>query len=195
MSKRVKSQIDIQQEIIGPFMALIHVLRSTHKIKYNEIGRLLSESDSSDLEVERKLVYEITSKVRKQNPQVSARIIFDLLIESVAGIVVFNPDNPISDDKIADMAREKIIQLLGYSAQREIDIPIVNLKVDGPPTRFGKVIFHPISNADQRSDWWEKIRLSYLGKPESEVLSYGRVVSTGDWEIALNYAEKALRKT
>jgi len=131
----------------------------------------------------------------KSNPQISRRLIISLLIGEVVGIVVYKPSSPISDDELADEAMKRIKNLLEYSSTRDIDIPIVNLNVDGTPVGIGSVTFHPVTHTDLNKDWWEKIKTNYSGTPEKEVLSIARVTSPGDWELALDFAEEKVQET
>ena len=186
-------QIEIEQHVVELIMKLVHVFRATKKIDFSEISRLFFEVEYQNLKEERRLVWEVINTLRTENPQISPRLIFSSLINEVVGIVVFNPYNSITDDTLADMARKKVKSLLNYSSLREIDIPIVSLQVDGLPVKIGKVTFHPISDTDRGSEWWEKIKLNYSGNSDFEIVSYGRITSPGDWEIALDYAEESIQ--
>jgi len=196
MSRRVKSQTEVEQQVVDLVMQLIHELRSTRKITFNEMGRLYYKNvDDPDLTVERTLVQQIILLLRNNNHQISRRLIFSSLIGEVVGIVVFNYYSPILDDELEGMAREKVKALLEYSSTRDIDIPLTCLRVEGTPVRIGKVTFHAVTDEDKITEWWQKVKLNYAGDSETEVFSFGRVSSPGDWEISLDFAQAVVYET
>jgi hypothetical protein len=195
MSKDSSHQIDLEKKVVELIVQLIHAFHATKKIEFSEIGRLFFEGEYPELKEERRLVWEVINTLHTENHQISPRLIFSSLISGVVGIIIFNPYNSMSDNELADMARERVKSLLNYSSLRDIDIPIVSLQVDGPPAAIGKVTFFPISEADHKSEWWEKIKLNYSGNVDFEIVSYGRITSPGDWEIALDYAEKVIHES
>jgi hypothetical protein len=194
MSKTIKPQGNVEHQAVDWIMKLIHCFRSSRKFEFREIHRLFFGNNLPGLEEEKELVWKIIDLLHASNPEVSPRLIFTLLVSELVGIVVFNPYTPMTDDEFSRLATAKINILINYSSEREIDIPLVNLSVDGEPVKFGKVWFHPITEADHEGEWWEKIKLNYSGNPDVEVGTYARVLSPGDREIAMEYAKDAVEE-
>ncbi len=196
MSKRGKPQTEVEQQVVALTIKLVQFFRSNRIIDFSEIGKLFfKETDDPELEVECRLVWQIIDILQTNNPQISPRLIFSLLISEVVGIIVLNPYDPRTDDEFADMAREKVEALIKYSSKRLVDIPIFSFAVDGPPIKIGKTTFHSVTDEDRSTEWWKKLGFNFSGNPETEVLSYGRVTCPGDWEIALNFAEAAINES
>ena len=196
MEKQIKSQVVAEQKIIVLLMGLVHSFRNKQKIKFEEIIRLFSqETNDPILGKERKIVWQVIEIIRNLNPQISPRLIFTRVISGVVGILIFNPWDPITDEELINLAKEQVKDLLMYSAIRNIDIPIACLAVDGPPFKLGNVEFHSISEIDYGNGWWDKVKLTYSGKADFEVVTFARVSSPGDEEIALDYAHKKIQET
>ena len=195
MPKQTKSKLDTEQIVLDLVMQLTQCLQSIEKISFNEIFKLFYECDYPALKEERKLVQEIIDILRRSNSQISPRQIFNFLINDVVGIVIVNPEKSITNQELSELAGEKIRLLLRYSSIREIDIPIMFLRVEDTPVKIGLVTFYSISEEEKNSEWWQKVKLNYSGNPDLDVLSFGRIVAPGDWELSLDYAENKLRET
>ncbi len=185
---------DVEQQIVDIISTLINSFRSKRKIEYRDIHLLFfTGTDYPELREERRMVWQVIDILTKSNPQISPRLIFSKFIDEIVGIVIFNPS--IKNDALVEKTRKKVKKLINYSSSRDIDIPIVCLDVDGSPFTIGKVTFHSVNEEDLIGDWWEKVRLNYSGNSDTEILSYGRIQCPGDWEIALDYAQDAIRES
>jgi hypothetical protein len=192
----MKLKEKVKQEVVELVVQLVHELCSKRTLQPNEISRLYYEnSNDPDLLVEHDLVGKIYSALTSCNNQISTRLIVTFLFSELIGRIVWNYYSPIPDDELARVADEKVKALLDYSSARDIDIPIACLLIEGNPIKFGKATFYPIEEEDRKGEWWEKINWFYRGEPEKDVLSFARVSSPGDWEIASNHARMLVRKT
>lgn len=195
MSSKVKQFTDIEQQVVVILMELLKSLYSTRKIGPDEISSLFFRSYSPSIEVERERVWRIIKTLQSANKQISPSMIFSHLICYVVNKVVFHLDSPFQEDLLEHLARERTGEIIQYSSDRDVDVPIVFLEIDESEIKVGKVSFYPILNNDREGEWWENITQNYPGKPFADVISYGRVNVFGDTHVALSNAENILRKT
>lgn len=196
MSKRKMVNNEIIQQVVDLILELVNSFRSTDKIKYEEIGRLFFwDPLDTDVEEEHNLVEQVIDLLQTSNPQISPRLIFIYLICEVVGIIVVNSNSPMTNGEFEKLANERIRNLLNYSSIRMIDIPLVGLEVDGEPVKIGEVTFFPLTKDDRHSDWWKKVINNFSGNPEWEIRTIGRASCPGDWELALNRAENAIKNS
>lgn len=196
MPHKPKSENEIIEKVVNLNLTLIQSLRSTPKLKFEEISRLFyRESLYPGIEQEQKIVRQIIDLIQVQNPQISKRLIFSTLISETVGYVIFNPYDVTSDSEYAEKTREQAQKLLEYSSSREIDIPLVNLEIDGQPFKIGNVTLLPITDEVRKSEWWEKVKANYPERLEYQIHSFGRVSCQGDSEIAREYAISTIDET
>lgn len=139
----------------------------------------------------RELMDKVRETIKAYNSQISDQAVYEsLLFELTQKAIWYPKDYPDIESEYQKVTNS----LLFYNAQREIDIPIVNLEVGESPRKFGLVTFFNIEESDKNGEWWDVIKAT-AGGHASNVYSFARISCPGDTEKSLEYAFKVISKT
>jgi hypothetical protein len=153
----------------------------------NALWPLLPDREATDSFIPaKKTVNEILEFVRSLNGEMLSD---DVILQKLLfGVAVIRMQLNISDNELEELARHASETLLDYKASRDVDIPIISLKVGKNPIVIGPVTFYPITADDKQGDWWIRAGSSLGDSVDSILLSYARVNVPGDVYKSINNA-------
>lgn len=145
-----------------------------------------------DAEVRERMDRVIRILTGVNSKMISDRLVLDkLLYGPIASGLWFSH----AFNKVKAEVEEIIDKLARYEAKRNVDVPLVNLRVGSTPRTIGLAIFHPIEASDREDSWWDRVE-SYAGpSAETEVVSFARVECSGDLQNSVDYAGWAVDET
>ncbi|MPM13872.1 hypothetical protein SDC9_60232 [bioreactor metagenome] len=130
--------------------------------------------------------------LKSQNGEMlSDEVIMSRLICEVAG---HRLQIPISDENLEKLARENTVKLLDYHATRDVDIPIVCLKVGDKPIEFGPITFIELTPEDFQTEWGQRLSDTFTYKIGGQLLSFARVNVPGDLSTSIKNATSIVRE-
>jgi hypothetical protein len=91
----------------------------------------------------------------------------------------------LSGQELMNKAKDLIIELVEFEAWHDVDVPIMNLLLEGEPVKLGYVTFMPMTEQDIKR--WEKDYVPQLQRV-ADMRVFARVKAPGDFEKALSYA-------
>jgi len=92
--------------------------------------------------------------------------------------------------KLTESAEEQLEKLVSLKAWHTVDIPIVNVRLDGPPITIGEVTFKSV--AKDELEQWKQQTLWYEPAPDFECIA--QVRAPGDTHKATAYAELLVKQ-
>jgi hypothetical protein len=169
-------------------LELLDKLSKYEDLNSQDLWQLYKDDAPKDkFQNERALLNEMVNVILKSNPKmISPQLIISRILYMVIGVII---DNPEYEPEFLSKLDEYLNDLLIYKATRPIDVPIVNLNLEGKPFQLGEVNFLPIVDDDRKGMWWESIK----GALDHEtafhcVASYGKVLASGDLDTSTLYA-------
>jgi hypothetical protein len=162
-----------------------HLRESIDTLKCQDLWQLNpARQEPAEFADERAIVAEIVTTLRQANsPMLSDQTILNRIIYRVVAPALWGE---LPDDAVEARAQEEIEKLLKFEAYRDVDVPILNLKVGEEPIEFGSVTFFQVTAADRDDSWWDHLP----ARAEKRVFVYGRVNSPGDLENSARYASE-----
>jgi hypothetical protein len=139
----------------------------------------------------RELMDGVLKTIKDQNQELSDLSIYECLLFDLTQKVIWFPDDY---PDIEAEYRKMLNHLLDYTARREIDVPIVNLRIDDKPVVFGLATFFRFEDSDKNGDWWETIQ-STAGGVARHIYSFARLRCAGDAVVALESASNLISET
>lgn len=185
---------DARTQIIDDIASLYAELLSREIKESRDLWFLHSERilDTSDEEPRARMRRVIDILKSVNSGMISERLVLDkLLYGPVSTGLWFSR----SYDELSDEVEEVIDKLAMYEAMREVDVPLVNIRVGSEPRSFGLATFYAIQTSDRNDSWWDRI-VSYAGtSAETDVVAFARVECPGDLQTAVDYAGWAVDQT
>ncbi len=173
---------------------LLNSLLRYEGLKKDDLWQLYeNHAPREKFQEERNLLNDLTKILIRSNQQISPSLIRLKILYEIIGTII---DYPTHKDEILSKLDETLKNLTKYNAVREIDIPIINLELEGKPFKFGEVNFLPIGEGDRTGIWWDSIK-NTLGDSaaSNNFLSYGRVYGSGDLDNSTLYTGSVLDET
>ncbi|MFH2102425.1 MAG: hypothetical protein ABIJ39_03610 [Chloroflexota bacterium] len=135
---------------------------------------------------------DIVDKIHRGNENISREFIINRLVYELIGKAIWFPrDYP----DFQSVAENEVLQLLHYSPEREIDVPLVHIDVGSEPFIFGCVTFYPMTQSDREDSWLTTLHVADDTFLAHSVLSYARVVGRGDLTVAKEEARRIVSET
>ncbi len=132
----------------------------------------------------------VVTGVLKLNPlmlskyEVDKRIAYDFIEPQV---VDSKQSEHLDNESLIEKARGFIKELMEFQAWQDVDIPIVNLWLEGEPIKIGNVTFLKIG--EQELEKWKEKEVLWP-KKLPDVVVIASVNAPGDQQNALDYARK-----
>lgn len=187
------SKYQINENIVKLVLDLSDELSKIEGITSQDLFPLLPDYDGREPFINAKpIANKIFSLIKKGSGQmVSDQVIMSRLICDVAALRL---TISISDSELKNRALDITNKLLGYQATRNVDIPLMSLRIGDNPIKLGQITFFQISPEDKDSEWWRKVSPSQDNYVNSYLLSYARVKVKGDNTISVKSAKTIVRE-
>lgn len=183
-----------ENKVVELVLSLSEVLEKIEGVDPNNLWQLHPGREAKEPYKEAKaFMDEIITHVKILNPEMLSDE--TILTQLLYGVATYPIQISISRENLEELARDKVGKLINFSSMRNVDIPIVLLDVGDRPFKLGAVTFHPISEEDKLSDWWERIKSNLNSNTDFLIKSYARVYAPGDISRAIENALRYVRET
>jgi hypothetical protein len=183
----------IIDKIVDLVLQLANELSQIDGITAQDLFPLLPERDvRAPFNAAKPIANQIFGILKSKNGEMlSDEVIMSRLICEVAG---HRLQIPISDKNLEKLARENTVKLLNYHASRDVDIPIVCLKVGEKPIEFGPITFIDLTPEDLQTEWGQRLADTFTYQIGGQLLSFARINVPGDLSTSITKATSIVRE-
>jgi len=187
------SEVDKRDIVVSSMLKIYNYFKSKGGLDYQGEGaRFLYWNYPMDNEQKeaRQHMDNVLRLIKEHNPELSDESIYQSLLFNLTEKAIWFP---LDYSDIESEYRKVADQLLTYTAIRDIDIPIVNLRIEKKVIKFGLMTFHPIEKSDKEGEWWNAIK-GTAGRDTNNIYSFARVTCPGDTTKSLDYGTEIVNE-
>jgi hypothetical protein len=178
----------LNEEICSRVIELTDLLLTIGGITDKDLWQLHGDNPAhGHLKEARELAERIINELVDANPKmVSRRLVLDRIIYQIIGVILQRPG---WRDEMLEKLEPTVEEILRYEAWRDVDVPLINIHVDGDPFAYGPGTFYSLGETDKDDSWWMMIE-GYVGTSSAahQVVSFLRINAPGDTEKATDFA-------